>query len=82
MNGKKELVTIKARVTGTGTLRVLKGETLIDEFTSEDGDVSLEYREKEHHLNFEYVRKDGDSDLVGALLMSVARTSGTMLFIR
>ena len=81
-DGRSARFTIKARVTGGGTLRILMDGAPAASITSSDGEMALEYRAAGHGIDFEYEKAPGDDDTLGALIASVSRRGGMSITIR
>jgi len=81
-DGRRARFSIKVRVTGGGTLRVLLDGTEVASLVESDGERTLEYRAAGHGIDFEYVRAGGDGDSLGALIASVSRHGGMSITIR
>ena len=81
-DGRSARFTIKARVTGGGTLRILMDGAPAAAITSSDGEMALEYRAVGHGIDFEYEKAPEDDDTLGALIASVSRRGGMSITIR
>jgi len=81
-DGRSARFTIKARVTGGGTLRILMDGVPAAVITSSDGEMALEYRAAGHGIDFEYEKAPEDDDTLGALIASVSRRGGMSITIR
>lgn len=73
---------LKVRVTGAGTLTILKDGEPWKTVTVQDGEQDITYSSANHGLDFAYAKAANDADDVGALILGAKRLSGLILVVQ